>query len=104
MTVLDTREAPETAPGSGGADITHEVCCLDEGKTVDTLGAGALGMCGLDLTGAQYDAGETTCVVCAELIERWAHYAQVHDERHPLHAGGVPCRVCPRLRREQPDA
>ena len=90
MTILDTREQPQTQPSHGADDITHEVCCLDEDKP-----DGRISMCGVDLADA-----ELTCVVCNDLLEGWNRWAGRQEEVDP-YAGDAPCSVCPKRRREQ---
>jgi hypothetical protein len=88
MTILDTREVPQTAPQTDGSDLEHEVCCLDD----ETM------MCGLIITEGEVGHLEPTCVVCVQLADRRDYYADLFGE-DPQQPGAAPCRVCPKRKR-----
>jgi hypothetical protein len=76
-------------PQASDSDVSHEVCCVDE----------SISMCGLSLPEEEIGEGEPSCVVCLDLLERWAHYADLYGE-DPKLPTDPPCRLCPRLNRE----
>jgi hypothetical protein len=94
MTLLDTREQPQTVPQDGGDDLEHVVCCIDDNTT----------MCGLTIEGDvnevdEFDDSESWCLVCTDLAKQQEYYADLFGE-DPQLPGDVPCRVCPKRRRD----
>lgn len=72
-------------------EASHEVCCIDEKTT-----HGRITMCGLPIPDGEDLGGDVpTCVVCQDLLERWAHNADIYGE-DPLCPDDPPCRACPR--------
>lgn len=94
MTELALDPACQFAAATANSDITHDVCCLDEDAET-----GRVTMCGLALPdgddSAIADGIEPTCVVCQDLLGKWAEYGDLYheDPRQPV---VEPCRVCPR--------
>lgn len=81
---LDVATATVTQPTD--ADITHEVCCVDDD----------LAMCGLRVADADWtDVDPVSCVVCADLYGQWTANASEFSEE--LAKPGVHrCRLCPK--------
>lgn len=65
-------------------DLSHEVCCADEQRP-----SGRIAMCGVPLEDGPLDEDTPSCVVCQDLVERWARDADTYGDQ-------VPCRLCPR--------
>lgn len=87
-----TELATAPAPAAIDTEATHEACCLSERpNTRDRIT-----MCGLPI-GDDEELGEDmpSCIVCRDLLERWAHYADTYGE-DPTSPGDKPCRACPR--------
>lgn len=94
MAELSLDTAAQFAPASSDSDISHEVCCLDEDRETN-----AISLCGLTLPDGETEDGEPTCVVCQDLIDKWAEYGDFYQE-DPNEPVTEPCRVCPRRDRE----
>lgn len=72
------------------SEISHEVCCVDE-----EVGTDRISMCGIPIDDGPFTCQAPTCVVCLELIDRWAYYVDKYGE-DPHSPGDKPCRVCPK--------
>lgn len=84
-----TCELPQSVQ-TGTADISHEVCCIDERKTT-----GRIAMCGQPLDDGEPEAGVPDCAVCFDLVEQWAQNTDRYG-KDPQAPGDDPCRCCPR--------
>jgi hypothetical protein len=89
VTILDTVTIADTAPQASGLELTHEVCCVDQG----------LAMCGTAIPGADWTEVEpVSCIVCAELLEQWVELAgRFGDDLEK--PGARTCRLCPKRQR-----
>lgn len=71
-------------------EASHEVCCIDE--QAETC---RVSMCGLPIPDGPLGVGAPSCVVCLDLLDLWARYADTYGE-DPCEPGDMPCRLCPR--------
>lgn len=81
---LDT--APAAAPQATDADVTHEVCCLDND----------LAMCGTPVADADWtEVDPVSCVVCTDLYGQWMANASEFS-KELAEPGARGCRLCPK--------